>query len=104
MNAPPPALLQSMRIKSENPHFRQPHFGMGNRRARKALPHAIAPLFSSSPQQRYRRSVMKARILATATLALALFATPVIAETPASVATYEIDTSHTYLGFAISHL
>ena len=47
---------------------------------------------------------MKARILATATLALALFATPVIAETPASVATYEIDTSHTYLGFAISHL
>lgn len=47
---------------------------------------------------------MKARILATATLALALLATPVIAETPASVATYEIDTSHTYLGFAISHL
>lgn len=47
---------------------------------------------------------MKARILAMATLAFALCATPTIAETPASAATYEIDTSHTYLGFSINHL
>lgn len=47
---------------------------------------------------------MKARIPATAALALALFATPVVAETPVNANTYEIDTSHTYLGFAIDHL
>lgn len=47
---------------------------------------------------------MKAHALATAAIALALFVTPALAETPAGAATYQIDTSHTYLGFSINHL
>jgi polyisoprenoid-binding protein YceI len=47
---------------------------------------------------------MKTHILTTATLALALFSMPALAETPAGATTYAIDTSHTYLGFEIDHL